>query len=66
MSPALGIFDDGKRFMWDGHVCATSEEASKVKETYQTDNFEVRVVDDANGFLVYTRRAVKSPAATVQ
>jgi hypothetical protein len=50
---------NGKKFMWDGVVYPTQEEAQSVVEKYKKDNFEVEFVKDENQFLVYTRRVVK-------
>ena len=50
---------DGKKFMWDGAVYPTKEEAQAVVEKYKADNFEVELVEEENQFLVYSRRAVK-------
>ncbi|OGP73843.1 MAG: hypothetical protein A2V86_09525 [Deltaproteobacteria bacterium RBG_16_49_23] len=49
----------GKKFMWDGVVYPTQEEAQGVVEKYRKDNFEVESEEEENQFLVYTRRAVK-------
>jgi hypothetical protein len=50
---------NGKKFMWDGLVYPTQEEAQGVVEKYRKDNFEVELVEEENQFLVYTRRVVK-------
>jgi len=50
---------NGKKFMWDGAVYPTQEEAQGVLEKYKNDNFEVELVKEENQFLVYTRRVVK-------
>ena len=50
---------DGKKFMWDGAVYPTKEEAQAVIEKYKADNFEVELVQDESRVLVYSRRVVK-------
>jgi len=50
---------NGKKFMWDGIVYPSQEEAQGVMEKYKKDNFEVEFVGEKNQFLVYTRRVVK-------
>jgi len=50
---------NGKKFMWDGVVYATQEEAQGVVEKYKKDNFEVEFITEENQFLVYARRVVK-------
>ena len=50
---------NGKKFMWDGIVYPSQEEAQGVMEKYKKDNFEVEFVGEKNQFLIYTRRIVK-------
>lgn len=50
---------DGKKFMWDGKVYSTKEEAEAVKSAYERDNFEVQIITAEDKYLVYSRRAVK-------
>jgi len=64
MNPNLSLVSDGKKFMWDGRLYTTREEASTMREACQKDGFEVRVIEEGGKFLVYTRRTVKGVAAT--
>ncbi len=64
MSPNLAMISDGKKFMWDGQLHATREDAARVGDSYQNDKFEVRMVEQDGKFLVYTRRLVKEVAVT--
>lgn len=57
---------EGKKFMWDGQLYDTREEASRAEEAYQNDHFEVRLVEEGGKFLVYTRRVVKEVVVTMQ
>ena len=66
MSPNLALISDGKKFMWDGCFYTTRDEAAPAQEAYLMDKFQVRVVEDAGRFLVYTRRVVKEVVVTVQ
>ena len=66
MSPSLAMLSDGKKFMWDGRLYDTREEAGHAREAYQNDNFEVRMVEEGGKFLVYTRRVVKEVVVTMQ
>jgi len=58
MTPNLVLMRDGKKFMWDGRVYASAEEASISERAYRSDKFEVFVTEEAAQFLVYTRRVV--------
>ncbi|MGB8028367.1 MAG: hypothetical protein WCF30_01775 [Terracidiphilus sp.] len=66
MSPDLAMISDGKKFMWDGQLYDNREEAARVGETYQKENFQTRIVEEGGKFLVYTRRTAKEWATTVQ
>jgi hypothetical protein len=64
LSPKLTMISDGKKFMWDGQLFETGANGLRAAESYQKDNFEVRVVEQEGKFLVYTRRIVKEHVAT--
>lgn len=66
MSPNLSMISDGMKFMWDGQLYDNREEAARVGETYQNENFQIQIVEEGGKFLVYTRRTVKEWAATTQ
>jgi len=50
--------------MWDGQLFETGANGLLAAESYQKDNFEVRVVEQEGKFSVYTRRIVKEHVAT--
>jgi hypothetical protein len=64
MSPNLATISDGKKFLWDGQMYPSLDEASRAEQTYQKDNFEVRLVEQDGKVFLYTRRAVKEAAVT--
>jgi hypothetical protein len=64
MSPNLATTSDGKKFMWDGQLYVTQDEASRAEKTYQADNFESLLVEQDGKFFVYTRRIVKEGAVS--
>jgi hypothetical protein len=66
MSPDLAMISDGRKFMWDGQLYNNREEASRAGESYQGDNFEIRMVEEGGKFLVYTRRTVEQVVVTAQ
>ena len=66
MSPTLSLISDGKKFMWDGQIYASQDEASCKGEAYRNDRFEIQVVEEEGQFLVYTRRVVHEVAVTTQ
>lgn len=58
-NPALAIRVDDKKYMWDGKIYESEEEARKVQEEYKKENFEVHITKGEEGkFLVYSRRLV--------
>lgn len=59
MSPNLSLILDQRKFLWDGSLYATREEALAIAEAYQKNNFEVHVTEAEGKFLVYTRKVIK-------
>ena len=54
----------GKKFIWDGAVYVTRDDAHQALETYKGQGFEVHMFLEEDRFLVYTRRLVTAaPAA---
>lgn len=51
-------FDDMK-FMQDGRVYDSKEDAEKVMESYRNDGFDVRLLEEGGKFLIFSRRVVK-------
>ena len=66
MSPNLAMIKDGKKFMWDGQLYDTREEALRAGKAYQEQDFQIQIAEDGGKFLVYSRRTVKEVAVTTQ
>jgi hypothetical protein len=66
MSPNLAMISDGKKFMWDGQAYDNREEASQAEQSYENDNFQVRITEEGGKFFVYTRRIVREVATLAQ
>ena len=49
---------DGMKFMWDGRDYDSVDKALEVKEEYEKDNFETRLLEEDEKVHVYTRRLV--------
>jgi hypothetical protein len=58
-NPDRATIIDGKKFLWDGRLFETHDDASLQAEAYKNDNFEVHLVEEEGKHLVYTRRLVK-------
>ena len=58
-NPDRATIVDGKKFLWDGRLFETHDDASRQAEAYKSDNFEVQMVEADGKHLVYTRRLVK-------
>ena len=56
MTTPLARKVDGKKFMWDGVVYDSDDQAQQVMEGYAKDGFEVQKFVDEGQFLVYSRR----------
>jgi hypothetical protein len=50
---------DGKKFMWDGRYYDTDEAAKNVENSYSSEGFETRIVQEDGKYSIYTRRIVK-------
>ena len=52
------MYDGSSKFMWDGEIYESPEEAKNKKKAYEENEFEVRVLEKGGKHLVYTRRVV--------
>jgi len=50
---------DKKKFMWDGYVYKTKEEAEETAKKYRENGFEVELIKEVDQYFVFTRRVVK-------
>jgi hypothetical protein len=49
---------NNEKYMWDGNVYDTEEEAKKKKEEYEGNDFQVQLFEQEGKTLLYTRRVV--------
>jgi hypothetical protein len=56
--PEISLILDGKKFMWDGEVYPTRDEALETMQGYRDNGFEVELLEEEGKFLLYTRRVV--------
>jgi hypothetical protein len=49
---------DTEKYMWDGAVYDTEEEAKQKKSEYEENEFQVQLVQQEGKYLLYTRRVV--------
>lgn len=52
------IYDGSSKFMWDGEICESPDDAENKKKEYEGNEFEVRILEKEGKHLVYTRRVV--------
>jgi len=55
---------EGKKFLWDGAVYETEDQARQTAEAYRQDGFEVQLFEDAGQYLVYSRRVAAVQTAS--
>jgi hypothetical protein len=55
-------FVEGKKYMWDGRVYSSADEAQRARSGYERDAFETWSCEEDGMFLVYTRRVVQQTA----
>ena len=58
MQPDSAMFHESEKFMWDGELYETHEEAEAKQEEYEANDFETHLVKGEGAFLVYSRRVV--------
>jgi hypothetical protein len=63
-NPNRALTVDGKKFLWDGRLYETHDDASRQAEAYKNDNFEIQIVERDGSYLLYTRRVVKEVVVT--
>jgi len=56
--PDISLIINGKKFMWDGVVYKTKQEASDKMQKYKNDGFEVELLEEEGQYFLYTRRVV--------
>jgi hypothetical protein len=64
MSIPLARKVEGKKFMWDGAVYASEDQARQTVEAYRHDGFEVELFQEAGQYLVYSRRVTAVQTAS--
>jgi hypothetical protein len=58
MAPENVRFFEGHKYMWDGAVYPSHEDAEAKREEYAGNGFETQIAEGGDEFLVYTRRVV--------
>jgi hypothetical protein len=51
-------FVDNEKYMWDGAIYETEEEANNKKAEYEGNAFQVQLFEQEGKYLLYTRRVV--------
>lgn len=49
---------ENEKYMWDGAIYDTEEEAENKKTEYQEKDFQVQLFEQEDKYLLYTRRVV--------
>jgi len=49
---------ENEKYMWDGAIYDTEEEAENKKAEYQEKDFQVQLFEQEDKYLLYTRRVV--------
>ncbi|NQT84592.1 hypothetical protein HQ563_16355 [bacterium] len=49
---------ENEKYMWDGAIYDTEEEAENKKAEYQEKDFQVQLFEQEGKYLLYTRRVV--------
>ena len=57
--PTLAKIFGDKKYMWDGEVYSSEEDAKRAAQRYEEDGFETKIVSENDQFFVYSREQVK-------
>ena len=49
---------ENEKYMWDGAIYDTEEEAKNKKDEYEAQDFQVQLLEQEDKYLLYTRRVV--------
>ncbi|MHC4487787.1 MAG: hypothetical protein ACYSW7_01225 [Planctomycetota bacterium] len=49
---------DGKKYMWDGVEYEDEIKGNSVMETYESSDFEAKMIKEGSKYYVFTRRVV--------
>ena len=52
------IVVENRKYLWDGQIYEDGKDAKDKIVEYEKENFETKLVEEGNQFLVYTRRVV--------
>ncbi|MFZ5447799.1 MAG: hypothetical protein ACOZFS_04070 [Thermodesulfobacteriota bacterium] len=50
----------GKKFMWDGAIYVTKDDAKQAMEAYKKEGFEVHIFLEDDKYLVFNRKLVSN------
>ena len=64
MIPPLAINVKGKKYMWDGKIYNSENEAVETCESYEKDGFDIHMFEQENEYLVYSRRIAVAEEST--
>jgi len=53
----------GKKFMWDGVIYVTKDDAKQAMESYKKDGFEVHIFLEEDKYLVFNRKLVSQTSS---
>lgn len=62
--PTRSIIVEDKKFLWDGGLFESHDDALRKAEAYKKDHFEIYIVKMEETYLVYSRRVVKGPVVS--
>jgi hypothetical protein len=61
--PLLARKVEGKKFMWDGVIYDSKQQAYEVTVAYKSSGFETQLFEEDGQFLVYSRRVAGEQSA---
>jgi hypothetical protein len=64
MTPPLAIKVEGKKYVWDGEIFNSENEAVETSESYEKDGFDIHIFEQDTKYMVYSRRVAAVQEST--
>jgi hypothetical protein len=64
MTLPLALKVRGKKYLWDGNIYNSENEAVEICKSYEKDGFEIHMFEQENEYLVYSRRIAIAEEST--
>jgi hypothetical protein len=64
MTPPLAMSVRGQKYLWDGKIYNSEDEAVETCTSYEKDGFDIHMFKQDNEYMVYSRRIAVAEVST--